>query len=250
MVVLIGQNWLQDKAGRPRLFNDNDYVRMECRIGLEEEALMIPTTVEDARLPTKDKVPPNIAKMLEYDAAEIRYTRFDVDVKKLIEIIEEKVPPKAAAVAERKTSPGWTAALGQVLSAFVEGQKQHAAAAASPSPLERSPAGRPATSSLAQTIPGLWQLQIAYPNGMTGQATALFEPSGNFHAEGRSRIASFTIDGTWHADASDQVSLRGHQFDGVQTLPYHAVVGFSEVGANAMVGALNTGERAVWRRMR
>jgi len=103
----------------------------------------------------------------------------------------------------------------------------------------------------------MWQLQIMYPNGVTGRATAVFEPSGNFRAEGRG-LATFRIDGRWHADGSDQISLRGQQFDGIQTLPYHAVIGFSDIGAigfsdigaDAMVGALNTGERTVWQRIK
>jgi hypothetical protein len=228
MIVLIGQNWL-----RPRLSN-KDYVRMECRIGLEKKALMIPTIIDDARIPTSEELPADIARIVDYQAVEIRNTRFKDDARKLIETIETKVPPK-------KTSSGWSEVLGGVLSAFVEGQKQRTAAPV-------SPAERPATFSLARTIPGLWQLQIMYPNGMTGHATVIFEPSGNFRAEGRG-LANFKIDGTWHADSSDQVSLRGRQFDGVQTLPYHAVIGFSDIGANGMVGALNTGERTVWQRI-
>lgn len=229
MVVLIGQNWL-----RPRLSKD-DYVRTECRIGLEKNALMIPTRIDGAQIPKREELPADIARIRDYQFAEIRTeTGFPEDARKLIEIIETKVPQK-------KTSSGWTELLGGVLSAFVEAQKQRAASPA-------SPAERPATFSLARTIPGVWQLQIMYPNGVTGRATAVFEPSGNFRAEGRG-LATFRIDGNWHADSSDQISLRGHQFDGIQTLPYHAVIGFSDIGANAMVGALNTGERTVWQRI-
>jgi len=245
MVVLIGQNWLTigNNHSRPRLFNSNDFVRIECRIGLEKDAV-IPTTVEGARLPTRDELPTDIADIVSYNATEIRYTRFDDDVKRLIGVIEAKVSPKPAA--ERKMSSGWTSVLGQVLNAFVEGQKQRAAEPAA----SNIPQARPTSLALGRAIPGLWQLQISYPNGMIGQATAQFEPSGSFRAEGHSPAAMFTIDGTWSADAADQVSLRGRQFDGARTLPYHAVVGFSEVDAQAMGSALNTGERVVWHRMR
>jgi hypothetical protein len=229
MVVLIGQNWL-----RPRLSKE-DYVRMECRIGLEKKALMIPTRIDDAQIPKREELPADIARICDYQFAEIRTrTGFPDDARKLVEIIETKVPQK-------KTSSGWTELLGGVLSAFVEVQKQR-------TPTAISPAERPAAFSLARTIPGMWQLQIMYPNGVTGRATVVFEPSGNFRAEGRG-LANFRIEGSWHADSSDQVSLRGHEFDGVQTLPYHAVIGFSDISANAMVGALNSGERTVWQRI-
>jgi TIR domain-containing protein len=229
MVVLIGQNWQRPHLG------DKDYVRMECRIGLEKKALMIPTIIDDARIPKKDELPADIAPIVDYQAVEIRNTRFKDDARRLIEVIETKVPPK-------KTSSSWSEVLGGVLSAFVEGQKQRTA-------VPNSPTEMPATFSLARTIPGQWQLEIIYPNGTAGYATVIFEPGGNFRAQGRG-LANFRIDGTWRADSSDQMSLRGRQFDGVQTLPYHAVVGFSDISANAMVGALNTGERTVWQRMR
>jgi hypothetical protein len=250
MVVLIGQNWLttRGKDGRSRLFESDDFVRIECRIGLEKGAV-IPTIVEDARLPEKNQLPEDIAQIVAYNAVEIRHTHFDDGVKKLIGIIAEKVSPNPAA-AERKTSSGWTSVLGQVLSAFVEGQRQRATEPAAPRQLDNIPTGNSATLPLARTIPGLWQLQITYPSGMIGQATALFEPSGSFRAEGRSPVAMFTIDGTWKADAADQLSLRGRQSDGAQTVPYYAVIGFSEVGAKGMVSTLNTGERVVWHRMR
>jgi hypothetical protein len=32
-------------------------------------------------------------------------------------------------------------------------------------------------------------------------------------------------------------------------LPYHAVIGFSDISAKAMAGALNTRERTVWQRI-
>src|SRR5262249_21697923 len=197
--------------------------------------LMIPTRIDGAPLPAPKKLPADIARLVKFQAREIRLDCFEGDFRNLVEIVETKVRPKKA------TSSGWTDVLGGILSVLAEGQKQRAGSISS-----SEPAGG---STLARIIPGMWQLQIMYPNGASGHATALFESNGSFRAEGRG-LATFRIDGTWHADSPDQLSLRGHQFDGFQTLPYHAVIGFSDISTSAMVGALNTGERTVWRRTR
>jgi hypothetical protein len=214
MLVLIGKNWLtvQDEAGRPRLSDKNDNVRTECRIGLQKRALMIPTIIDSAQVPKTHELPTDIASLLAYDGAEIRHTRFEDDVDNLIEMIEATVPRSSLSEPSSVRTAG--------------------------------------ASSLARAFPGLWQVQIMYPAGMVGQGNLLIEPNGNFHAEGMSPFGAFRIDGTWSADAADQVSLRGHQSDGFQTAPYHAVIGFSEIGPHTMVGALNSGERVVWQRLR
>src|SRR5262249_19345703 len=96
MIVLIGQNWL-----RPELDSDNDYVHMECRIGLAKKCLMIPTRIDGAPLPAPKKLPADIARLVKFQAREIRLDCFEGDFRNLVEIVETKVRPKKA------TSSGW-----------------------------------------------------------------------------------------------------------------------------------------------
>ena len=235
LLALIGPKWLdvKDGAGRRRLEDPDDFVRQEISTALKRDIPVTPVLLRDAAMPRKEQLPNDLKELAFRSGFNLRNEQWRSGVAEMA---------RRLGLPDEKAATGWTEMLSQVLNAVVEGRKRPTAPA--------SPIAGPATFSLAQIIPGQWRLDITYPNGMSGQATALFEPSGSFRAEGRSRVATFTLGGTWRADSSDQVSLRGHQFDGVQTIPYNAVVGFSDVRASAMVGALNTGERVVWRRIR
>jgi hypothetical protein len=250
MIVLIGEKWLAitNKKGTRRLDNPDDYVRMECRIGLQRNILLIPATIEHATLPGRDELPSDIAKLIEQNAAVIRYERFTADVDALIEMIEKTVARVGDSKGlKRKPAFSWTGALGEVLSAFAEARTQRGGAQ---KPQIEGIPGSLSTPSLARIIPGVWQIHLTYPNGMRGQTTANFTSSGSFRAEGRSQMGMFTIDGNWSVDSPEQVSLRGRQSDGHQLLPFNAVIAFSSIGEHRLAGILNTGEQTLWQRLR
>jgi hypothetical protein len=229
LLAIIGPKWLDTRLKSPK-----DLVRVEIGAALKRNIHVFPILVDNAEVPEDWQLPDDLNKLSRLNGLKIAHKSFERDMTELVRAL-------AAAGVRKKTSPGWSELLSGVLNAVVEERKQRPGSSSAP----ETPAG----SSLARVVPGLWELQIMYPNGAVGRATAVFESSGNFRAEGRG-LTTFTIDGVWRADSSNQVSLRGHQFDGRQTLPYHTVVGFSDIGDNAMVGSLNTGERTVWQRRR
>jgi hypothetical protein len=244
LLAIIGPNWLEalDKGGNRRLRNPDDIVRIEIGTALKRGIPVIPILLDGANVPNADQLPDDLKELSQRNGLEVRHASFDEDMAKLIRGLAEGGIVKETKAATKKTSSGWSELFSGILNALAEGQKQRTVGAV-------SPAETPGGFSLAQTIPGLWQLQIMYPNGTVGHAIAHFESSGNFRAEGQG-LAAFTISGIWRVDSSNQLSLQGHQSDGRQTLPYHAVIGFSDVNKNAMMGSLNTGERTVWQRKR
>ena len=65
MVVVIGKQWLRtaDAAGRRRLDDPTDWVRLEVATGLKRGIHVIPVLVEDAKLPHKDDLPKPLKKL-------------------------------------------------------------------------------------------------------------------------------------------------------------------------------------------
>jgi len=79
--VLIGEGWLrvQDKYGRRRLDQADDWIRSEIRIGLQQEnCRVIPVLVDDAELPDeKEALPENIAGLLALQRVQVRQAHSD-----------------------------------------------------------------------------------------------------------------------------------------------------------------------------
>ena len=95
-----------------------------------------------------------------------------------------------------------------------------------PGQLAATLAPLPTQPELSQLLPGNWQLQIYYPNGMIEQAGAQFA-GGQFIAQGSAHAGGFEIQGTWQVDPSNQLYLAGQQTDGFKVQPYSAIVQFS-----------------------
>lgn len=90
LVAVIGKEWLTmaDEASHRRLFREDDYVRHEIATALKRNIAVFPVLVRDARMPTAESLPPDIATLSFRNATEIRDTDFDHDVARLIEALE------------------------------------------------------------------------------------------------------------------------------------------------------------------
>lgn len=84
LIVIIGPNWVGD-----RIFDKEDYVRMEVRTALENNAFIIPLLVQNTKVPIKDDIPSDIVKLLNY-----QFVAFDPnnshDVKSLIDAVRQR----------------------------------------------------------------------------------------------------------------------------------------------------------------
>ncbi len=99
---------------------------------------------------------------------------------------------------------------------------------------------------LAKLLPGTWQAQITYTNGMMGQASVEMHPNGEFRTQG----ISFIIEGTWRIIQPNQILLTGQQTDGFQVAPFNATIYFSQITPTTLVGTMGTGEQVVYQRVR
>lgn len=94
MLVVIGPQWaaITDENGDKRLFDPEDYTRIEVESGLrrleQNEALVIPILVMNASMPAARELPDSLGKLTYRNAISIRNDPdFNVDMERLIRAI-------------------------------------------------------------------------------------------------------------------------------------------------------------------
>jgi hypothetical protein len=94
LIVIIGPNWLpaRDEAGRRRLDNSGDYVRMEIAESLSRKIRVLPVTLNDVRLPLMDELPAEIADLAQRQSRVFRSRYYQADFKEIVSIIDEEIP--------------------------------------------------------------------------------------------------------------------------------------------------------------
>lgn len=94
-LVIIGPQWLTaaDNVGNRRLFNPEDFVRLEVATALERDVRVIPVLIDNAIMPKSSDLPDNLKSLSRRNAIEISYTRFNSDVERLIRALETKDIP-------------------------------------------------------------------------------------------------------------------------------------------------------------
>src|SRR3954451_25117472 len=93
LILLIGNAWAsyRDEAGRRRLEQPPDPVRLEGETALRLDVPIIPVRVEGAPMPTERDLVPSIYDLLEFNAAEVSDSRWDYDLDRLLWAINETV---------------------------------------------------------------------------------------------------------------------------------------------------------------
>lgn len=87
LLALIGQHWLTltDDEGRRRIDDPRDVVRVEVLSALQQELLVIPVLLEDAKMPSEDDLPPDLAALSKRNAVELRATKWKSDVESFVD---------------------------------------------------------------------------------------------------------------------------------------------------------------------
>lgn len=94
LVVLIGPTWLtaRDDAGRRRLDNPADYVRMEIEESLARKIRVVPITLNDVRLPLADELPAGIADLAHRQSRVFRSRHYESDFGQIVAVIDDEIP--------------------------------------------------------------------------------------------------------------------------------------------------------------
>ena len=90
LIVLIGKDWLAtDSAGRRRLDDPADFVRLETVTALSRGIRVVPVLVEGAQMPRADQLPPDLLPLARRQAVELSHKQWDATGADLIRTLEK-----------------------------------------------------------------------------------------------------------------------------------------------------------------
>ena len=88
LLALIGPRWLAPgPTGRPRLFDEQDWVRREIAHALCRGVRVIPVLLQGATMPGAEALPPDLAPLARHNAMELREAQFDRDAEHLASVL-------------------------------------------------------------------------------------------------------------------------------------------------------------------
>jgi len=181
LLVIIGKGWLiQGEDGRPRLFDPQDFVRLEINAGLRSNIRVIPLLVGGAIMPRAPQLPEELLPLTRIEALTLEDTRFHRDVDQLIELLETIVPGKRNSAPPRNRNRAGivlalSAALALVLVFWFTKSPKPPAAAQEASTSARPSAAIKGTSESAAAIKGTWESAVTYDWGDTHKELFKFE---------------------------------------------------------------------------
>jgi TIR domain len=99
LVALIGEEWLTvtDARGQRRIDDPADVHRMEIEAALDRRVRLIPTLVQDARMPGAGDLPEALEPLVRRQAVELSDQRWDYDVNRLVAVLERVLAEAAEA---------------------------------------------------------------------------------------------------------------------------------------------------------
>ena len=107
LIVLIGKDWLAtDVAGRRRLDDPADFVRLETATALARGIRVVPVLVEGAEMPRADLLPTELLPLVRRQAVELSHKQWDATSAELIRTLEKILDrDKARAGGVRPVQP-------------------------------------------------------------------------------------------------------------------------------------------------
>lgn len=93
LLAIIGKRWLGsvDDAGKRRLDNDEDFVRLEISSALNRNVRVIPVLVQGASMPSSRDLPESLAKLARLSALDVSDTRWKYDLERLVETLRKRL---------------------------------------------------------------------------------------------------------------------------------------------------------------
>lgn len=103
LLALIGKNWIdaRDEAGRRRLDDPLDFVRLETGAALKRDIPVVPVLVRGASMPRADQLPADLADLVFRNAIELTHARWDSDLSVLSKALSRFITPSQPDPADR-----------------------------------------------------------------------------------------------------------------------------------------------------
>lgn len=106
LLVVVGPRWLSatDGAGRRRLDDPADFVRLEIELALAAHVPIVPVLIEGAAMPGAGELPASLVEFARCQAVELSDKRWRYDVTTLIESLQARFAIDAAATPEARNA--------------------------------------------------------------------------------------------------------------------------------------------------
>ena len=209
VLVLIGSDWMGPVGGKSLIGDPGDFVRLEVSTALQRKIPTIPILVEHTPMPAPDDLPESLRPLVGRNALELKNSRWDYDVSRLVKTVEPLVgsgPPAAGprpvptsvrtARFSRRTLVG-TVGAAAVVAAVVILALMLVGPAAKPPPKPKSAPPPPSAANavaavhsdrLAEALMDSSFAQNEVPSGTTESSTLL----NDFRAAGLV-VSTYTI---------------------------------------------------------
>lgn len=94
LIVIIGDEWLstQDTAGRRRLDDPHDFIRLETVTALKRGIRVVPVLVGGALMPRAEELPKDLKPLARRQAIEISHKQWEASTTELIRALEGMLP--------------------------------------------------------------------------------------------------------------------------------------------------------------
>jgi hypothetical protein len=102
LVLMIGPHWMAVTG--EGLHDPNDYVRLAMEAALARGILVIPVTVDGARMPVHGELPPSLASMAGQPAFQLSMSNFDAESGQLRQVLDQNITERQAT--QLAPSPG------------------------------------------------------------------------------------------------------------------------------------------------
>lgn len=108
LLVVIGRKWLDctDAAGRRRLDDKSDFIRLEVGTALRRNIRVIPVLVQNAAMPGEADLTDDLKLLARRNAIDINDTHWDTDLAQLVETLSRVLEGTGAAALPGGTGTG------------------------------------------------------------------------------------------------------------------------------------------------
>src|ERR1700691_5092969 len=91
VLAVIGKGWIdaRDAAGKRRLEDPDDFVRLEIEAALNRDKRVIPVLVGEASMPRADELPDALRPLARRNAVRLTHERFRADVQGLVKALQQ-----------------------------------------------------------------------------------------------------------------------------------------------------------------